>query len=154
MTMVVNQDLCRGCGECLEACPNNAVFLRDSKAFINQTKCTSCQICAEVCPTGALQLRSTVTPAIGEKPGAMDVLYPQTVNGSLPDRSGWGQAVFALAGQFVLPHLADTLATFLEGHLSPSVPEQTLSTKFHVDFRPYRQRRQRRQRRGRILKFF
>ena len=144
MTMAVNQDLCRGCGTCMEACPNDAILLRDGKAFIDQAKCSYCQICAEVCPTGALQLVRTVTPAIGEKPSAIDVLRPQTASASLPNRSGWGQIALAFTGQYVLPRLVDILGTYLERHSTPSVPEQASSAKNPVDSRPYRLRRQRR----------
>lgn len=144
MTMIVNQKLCTGCGICVRTCPNNAILLKEGKAFIDQTKCSSCQICADVCPTGALQVERTALPVIFEKSQAVDVVYPQTTNASLSERSSWRKTALALAGQYVLPRMVDIMGTLLERHLSPPVQERTSLTKNSVDDRPYRLHRQRR----------
>jgi ferredoxin len=127
----------------MKVCPDNAITMIGRKVIIDQEKCTSCQTCVEACPTGALQLEIIVKPAMEDKPGAIDVIHPQTTNVSLPERSGGGQAALSLAGQYVLPRLVDIPGTFLERHLFPSVPEQIASTNYFVDCRPCRQRKQR-----------
>ena len=57
--VVIDADICIGCGECVEMCPTmaisydavgGAVFLKDL--------CGACGACTEVdCPTGALEVR-------------------------------------------------------------------------------------------------
>lgn len=145
MTIIVNQELCRGCGTCAEACPHSAIFLREGKAFVDQSKCTSCQVCLESCPTGALRSFSTLAPISVVKPDLVDVIEPRyPVSPSLPAQPGWGQTALAFVGQYVLPRLVDILGTFFEHKLAPSNPKQSTSTptRNRVDSRPMRQRRQ------------
>lgn len=144
MTMIVNRELCKGCGDCVEVCPNKAIRLSEGKAVIDQAKCSTCQICAEVCPTGALQLERRVTPAILEKPGVTEILHPQTAMESSPKQSNWGVTILSLVGQHLLPRMADVLVAFLEWRFSSSVQERTMMTVNPVGNRPYQRRRQRR----------
>lgn len=64
MAIVLRQDLCRGCGICMEVCPDYAIMMIGRKVIIDQEKCTSCQACVKACPMGALQLERTVKPAM------------------------------------------------------------------------------------------
>ena len=50
----VRKDLCIGCGECVQSCPNDAISLFWGQAKIDHDKCDSCLICREVCPQGAI----------------------------------------------------------------------------------------------------
>ena len=55
----VNQDLCRGCGHCLDACPFSAIEIEEyddeqNKATIIEMHCQGCGTCLSVCPTGAV----------------------------------------------------------------------------------------------------
>ena len=52
----VSQDRCINCGVCLEACPADAVTLKDF-AVINEQQCIRCYCCQELCPEGAVSLR-------------------------------------------------------------------------------------------------
>ena len=57
ISQVVKEDLCTGCGTCIEKCPVDAVYLNnDNKAEINKTRCIGCGICAHFCPEGAISL--------------------------------------------------------------------------------------------------
>ncbi len=50
----VDEDLCTGCGLCLEYCPSGAIEMLADKAEINEGLCTSCGSCAESCPQEAI----------------------------------------------------------------------------------------------------
>jgi len=47
------EDLCTGCGTCMETCPNGAVMPMDGKFGRDTDKCTDCGLCAESCPSKA-----------------------------------------------------------------------------------------------------
>ena len=40
---------CEGCGECIKACPNNAIKLEFSQAKVDHDKCVLCGYCASAC---------------------------------------------------------------------------------------------------------
>lgn len=53
----VDERRCRasqGCDLCLEACPFEAMGLRDSSAFIDKDRCRDCGLCVATCPIGAV----------------------------------------------------------------------------------------------------
>ena len=47
---------CVGCGTCVEACPNDALSVKDGKAVVNHGVCLLCGYCNPVCPEFALRL--------------------------------------------------------------------------------------------------
>lgn len=49
-------NICKGCGTCVETCPNAALFLVDGKAQVNLDSCILCGYCNPVCPEFALRL--------------------------------------------------------------------------------------------------
>jgi electron transfer flavoprotein alpha subunit len=53
MSVIVNLEKCSGCESCLEACPFDAIVLKDGKAYINEY-CNACMSCMAVCPEGAI----------------------------------------------------------------------------------------------------
>ncbi len=46
---------CSGCGECILACPYNAIELREGRAWINPTLCKGCGTCAGACLAKAIR---------------------------------------------------------------------------------------------------
>jgi heterodisulfide reductase subunit A len=57
----VNEELCRGCGKCVEACPYGAVELVEEEgdvtvARVQEALCKGCGSCAVACPTGAASI--------------------------------------------------------------------------------------------------
>jgi NAD-dependent dihydropyrimidine dehydrogenase PreA subunit len=54
--ITVSYQKCTGCGECLQYCPNEAIFLQNNKAVIDQDRCDECTACMEACPEGAIIL--------------------------------------------------------------------------------------------------
>jgi len=65
----IDQTLCTGCGNCVQACPMSAIKLRKgdgllSMAEVDVWRCTSCGNCAVVCPVKAISLPEWSDPAI------------------------------------------------------------------------------------------
>lgn len=62
--IVVNAERCKGCGLCLEVCPNSvlklgAAFNKTGHHFISalaEEKCTGCKQCTMICPDVAIEL--------------------------------------------------------------------------------------------------
>lgn len=54
MKISIHQDLCKGCGKCLKACPFEAIYLLNKKAKLNE-RCTGCGACVDSCPFEAIE---------------------------------------------------------------------------------------------------
>ncbi|MFX1393409.1 MAG: ATP-binding protein, partial [Promethearchaeota archaeon] len=52
---IIDQDLCIGCGNCVERCPVEAITL-DDFAIVNRDLCLGCGLCASNCPEEAITL--------------------------------------------------------------------------------------------------
>ena len=52
----VDVDACIGCKKCENACPSDAIAVRDEdkKAYINKGLCHQCTDCANICPVSAI----------------------------------------------------------------------------------------------------
>lgn len=50
----INEELCSGCGLCIEACPDEAIQIINQIADIDKNLCTGCESCLETCPKGAI----------------------------------------------------------------------------------------------------
>ncbi|MFX1375750.1 MAG: indolepyruvate ferredoxin oxidoreductase subunit alpha [Promethearchaeota archaeon] len=55
----IDEELCVGCGTCLEMCPMDTIFAENNKAIVDQKKCIGCGICAHHCPEDAIELNRT-----------------------------------------------------------------------------------------------
>ncbi|HBH49557.1 MAG TPA: ferredoxin [Bacteroidales bacterium] len=51
---VVDQELCTGCGACVDVCPTEAIIIEDGKAIIIGDDCTNCRACESECPVEAI----------------------------------------------------------------------------------------------------
>jgi len=59
----INEDLCVGCGECVDDCPVGAITLKeDQKAIINEDECIRCGRCHDICPQEAVRHDSERIP--------------------------------------------------------------------------------------------
>ncbi len=47
---------CKGCGTCVEVCPNHALSIKNGKAFVDYNSCLTCGYCVPHCPLFALRI--------------------------------------------------------------------------------------------------
>lgn len=57
----LNEELCIGCGKCVEVCPHDVFAIKEKKAVIQKQKnCMECGACAMNCPKNAISVKSGV----------------------------------------------------------------------------------------------
>ena len=63
--VIINQDICKGCGLCVRACPQKILILDMNTININgynpsvctdMDKCTGCTMCARTCPDVCIEV--------------------------------------------------------------------------------------------------
>ena len=63
--MEVNRLVCMYCGACVGTCPNNTIFLHETRIEFGD-KCNSCGLCYRVCPVGAIEKTDRVKKGGGK----------------------------------------------------------------------------------------
>ncbi len=61
----VEEEICSGCGSCVEACPFDVIELRggdEEKAVVDKEECLGCGVCAAQCPEKAILLKEIRKP--------------------------------------------------------------------------------------------
>ncbi|MEW6583981.1 MAG: 4Fe-4S binding protein [Nitrospirota bacterium] len=62
--IVIDRELCKGCGYCVDACPLGVIEIEEEfnkrgffpASAIRGEKCTGCCMCAETCPEVAIEV--------------------------------------------------------------------------------------------------
>ncbi len=49
-------DWCRGCGQCVQRCPQKALYLQQGKAHLREEYCIRCGYCAPTCPDFCIKI--------------------------------------------------------------------------------------------------
>jgi pyruvate ferredoxin oxidoreductase delta subunit len=53
---VIHMALCKACGQCIEVCPDSAVYVENEEYGIDYDYCKGCGLCAYECPTDAIEM--------------------------------------------------------------------------------------------------
>ncbi|MDR2018409.1 MAG: 4Fe-4S binding protein [Syntrophobacterales bacterium] len=56
MIPVIGLEECTGCGNCVEACPPEALSLKGDKVHLAADLCEECGFCAPECPIGTISI--------------------------------------------------------------------------------------------------
>ena len=77
---------CLGCGDCMNACEYNAIYLKDGIAHIYEKNCVACGMCVKTCPNGIISLipaskRAAVMTCSNHEKGA--VVRKECTNGCI-----------------------------------------------------------------------
>ena len=56
IAVVVDEEKCTGCGQCVDVCPIEAITIDEGKASINEETCVECGVCETECPSEAIQI--------------------------------------------------------------------------------------------------
>ena len=63
----IDESRCNGCGECITACAEGAIELKDGKArVVSESFCDGLGACLNVCPQGALTIEEREAPQFDE----------------------------------------------------------------------------------------
>ncbi len=116
----IDKDLCTGCGECIDACPFEALELIDDIAVVNEA-CTLCGACEEVCPVEAITVPEVEQADDARTAEAHGVwVYAEQRAGAMPE------VVAELLGQGrrLADELEVELGAVLLGHNLDGQPEE------------------------------
>ena len=158
MVIQVNQELCTGCGTCVEECSAEAIQLVDQRAVIDETLCTACEACVKACPNEAIAVRSTPEPVgpILSLPAAQTYPIANQGQAALPGSAApthglapLAGAALAFLGREVAPRLVDVLISALERKLAQPVTTTEVPLSTSSRSLPKKNKGQRRQTRYR-----
>lgn len=66
--MTVDEELCVGCGTCLDRCQFDALDIPDDVCVVDTQRCVGCGVCAIVCPEEAMGLKKKDPSELSEPP--------------------------------------------------------------------------------------
>ena len=137
MIIQVDQELCAGCGACVEVCSEGAIHVLENRVMIDDSLCTQCEACIEACVNDAISAspdpeHSTVAMNLPVLiPGSIpSQIQPVPVKSTAPSRglTPLAGAALAFLGSEVAPRLVDVLITTLERKLTrPTAPVPSIS---------------------------
>ena len=110
VTTTIDEELCTGCGMCVEICPSRTLSMRNGKAAVTGLNSLNCGHCMAICPAGAITV------------GAIDDSMAQFVNFQ-PDREWLRYGEFDTAQLVRLMASRRSCRNFLDKPVDQSIPE-------------------------------
>jgi pyruvate formate lyase activating enzyme len=131
--LMVREGRCTRCGDCVDACTQNAVSLEDDGLRIDRYRCDLCGACADVCLAEAIEVAGrevTVTELMGEL--EKDVVYYDESGGGVTVSGGepFAQPEFLLELLKLCKTRGIETAVDTSGHVAPDLLR---SIAEHVD---------------------
>ncbi len=126
MVIQVNQELCTGCGMCIDSCSVEAIRLVDQHAVITETLCTQCEACIGACMDGAITafFKPVCSVSIKTPPPVESLMATVPNQNALPQTAilthspaPLAGGVLAFLGNEIAPRLVDVLLTTLESKI-------------------------------------
>ncbi|MFX1389274.1 MAG: ATP-binding protein [Promethearchaeota archaeon] len=62
--VIIDSEICTGCGVCEERCNMDAISLSNGKSEVNLDRCIGCGVCVPTCPESAITLKRNLTETI------------------------------------------------------------------------------------------
>jgi len=153
MIIQINQELCLGCGICMDTCQSGAIFMDAQRAVIDIDLCNMCEVCIDACPNEAIA-------AIAGTPQATSIPVPNTVNIpvnmtvsqsdqldtpiSLNENKLLTNSVVSFLGSEVAPRLVNMAISVLDRRLTQSAPTTSQAHTESLKNRPEKGRMNRR----------
>jgi len=114
MEVWYNARTCSLCGQCIEACPENAIKGYKDERMIDRLDClasTGCKVCVEVCPTAALDI-------VGKQMTVEEVVKEVREDTMFYQRTGGGTCISggepALQADFTVEFLEQCQSHFID----------------------------------------
>jgi len=101
------EEKCLGCGNCVAACPNNALSLIDGKITREQDLCTTCGSCVAACPNKVMEI-------IGKEMSVEEVVNISTRDIPFYDTSNGGVTISGGEATMQLQFLLELLLSLKE----------------------------------------
>ncbi|MEJ2209914.1 MAG: hydrogenase iron-sulfur subunit [Anaerolineae bacterium] len=121
ITAVVDEDLCKKCGQCADVCPFGAIqWAKKQVAHITSAACAGCGTCAAECKFGAIQMRHFSDQAIYAQIDA--ILEEQPQDRIVTFACNWcsyAGADTAGVSRMAYPPNARIIRTMCSGRVSP-----------------------------------
>jgi heterodisulfide reductase subunit A len=121
ITAVVDEDLCKMCGQCADVCPFGAIqWERKTPARITSAACSGCGTCAAECKFSAIQMRHFTDQAVYAQLDA--ILEEETQDKIVTFACNWcsyAGADTAGVGRMAYPPNARIIRTMCSGRVSP-----------------------------------
>ena len=64
----INNELCTGCGQCVDMCPFGALTIQNNKAVVDEGMCRLCGVCMNACAFGAMSMDAGRPTSDAEQP--------------------------------------------------------------------------------------
>lgn len=126
-TLMVREDLCRGCTHCMKRCPTEAIRITGGKAHVDSERCVDCGQCMDACPHDAIVIEQSDFNQIYQYPYRVAII-PSLMIGQFEDsvsesdmidalhNIGFTHVHYAEFGVDILKTLGNRISVYADNH--------------------------------------